>query len=198
MNRIDFLMQGMELNEVQASLVSELISDIPNSQLKNFLIFRMNYIEPYKSKELITKTALFDYRRIQAEQKLWAGEKIFQSADEVRNFIETYYKGRDIGFGLNRYFDYVVIHLDLNCNMINKYGIDEYGNNFVLNSSEKAEVYNYLFENQHKIGYVKYISKDEVEQNLQLEHIKQEAPKEIEQDIRADILENIQKIYKTV
>ncbi len=58
MNRIEFLMQGMEINEVQASLVSELISDIPNNQLKNFLIFRMSYIEPMMSKELITKTAL--------------------------------------------------------------------------------------------------------------------------------------------
>ena len=59
MNRVQFLMQGLEINEVQASLVSELIKDIQNDKLKDFFgVFVCSFIDQYKSKELITKEAL--------------------------------------------------------------------------------------------------------------------------------------------
>ena len=166
MNRVNFLMQGMEINEVQASLISELIKDIPNEQLKNFLIFRMSYIEPMMSKELITKTALYEYRRIQMEQRIRAGEEPFETVEEVQNFVETYYKNKEIGYGLGKYYDFVVLGLDKDCNILNKYYINEHGSYYKLKSDEKAIVYDFLFKNQSRIGVVKYYTREEIESKV--------------------------------
>ena len=186
MNRIEFLMQGMEINEVQASLVSELISDIPNNQLKNFLIFRMSYIEPMMSKELITKTALFEYRRIEMQKRLEAGEKPFETAEQIQNYVETYYKNKDFGYGLGNYFDFVVLALDKDCNILNKSYINEHGSYLKLESSEKAVVYQYLLENQSRIGAVKYYSRKQVEEEKKLlENKKSEI---IEIDYKDDVI----------
>lgn len=163
MNRVDFLKAGLEINEVQASLVSELISDVPNEELKNFLVYRMGFIDQYKSKELITKQALFGYRKMQIENRLRAGEKVFKFVSEVKAFVETYYKGSDVGYGLASYFDYVVIALNNDCELINKYKLTESGGFTKLNSIETAKIYEWLFENQHRIGDIQIVPYYETE-----------------------------------
>lgn len=70
MNRIEFLAKGLDVNEIQATLISELIKDIPDDKLKDFLVFRMGFIDQYKSKELITKEALFEYQKIKTQHQL--------------------------------------------------------------------------------------------------------------------------------
>jgi hypothetical protein len=139
MDRIEFLKQGLEVNELQATLISELISDIPDNQLKNFLIFRMQYIEPMMSKELITKRALFDYRRIQTEKRVQSGERVFETVEDLAKFVETYYKGKDLGSGLATYEDFVIIGADKEGNLLNKFVVNEYGNYLKLDSSEEAK-----------------------------------------------------------
>jgi hypothetical protein len=157
MNRVQFLMQGLEISEIQASLVNELIAEVPNEELKNFLVFRMSFIEQYKSKELITKQALFEYQKLQTQKRLQAGEKLFKDAQEVKTHIEMFYKGKDVGYGIASYYDYVVIGLNDDCELINKYSTTESGNYRKLNSVESAKVYEWLFENQHRIGVVKIV-----------------------------------------
>lgn len=166
MNRIDFLMQGLEINNVQASLVSELISDVPNEELKNFLVYRMGFIGQYKSKELVTKEAIFGYRKMQIENRLRAGENVFKFVGEVKTFVETYYKGSDIGYGLASYFDYVIIALNNDCELINKYATTENGNYRKLNSIESAKIYQWLFENQNRIGDIKIVEYYDTETKL--------------------------------
>lgn len=156
MNRIQFLMQGLEINEVQASLVSELIADVPNDKLKDFLVFRMKFVDQFKSKELITKEALFEYQKIKIEHRLKNNEKVFEKIEDMQQYIETYYKGKDIGYGLGQYKDFVVIALDRDCNLLNTYYAPN-GNYYKLTSTEKQVVYNFLFNNQHRIGNIKHI-----------------------------------------
>ena len=156
MNRIQFLMQGLEINEVQASLVSELIADVPNDKLKDFLVFRMKFIDQFKSKELITKEALFEYQKIKIEHRLKNNEKVFEKIEDMQQYIETYYKGKEIGYGLGQYKDFVVVALDRDCNLLNTYYAPN-GNYYKLTSTEKQVVYNFLFENQHRIGNIKHI-----------------------------------------
>ena len=175
MKRIEFLMQGLELNEIQATLISELISDMPNNQLKNFLVFRMQFIEPYKSKELITKEALFEYRKIQTENRLRQNEKVFSTLDEMKTFIQLHYKGKELGYGLGDYFDYVVIALDKEGNLVRKNQVTAGGNYPKIDGENTAKIYKFLFENQHRIGLVKYITQQEV---TQIEH-KKEEPQQI-------------------
>jgi len=157
MNRIQFLMQGLDINEVQASLVSELIKDVPNENLKDFLVFRMRFIDQFKSKELITKEALFEYQKNKIEHRLRQGEKVFFNIEDMQNYIETYYKGKEIGYGLGNYKDFVIVALDRECNLLNTYYAPN-GSFYKLNSVEKQIIYNFLFENQHRIGDVKQIA----------------------------------------
>jgi hypothetical protein len=156
MNRVQFLMQGLDINEVQASLVSELIKDVPNENLKDFLVFRMRFIDQFKSKELITKEALFEYQKNKIENRLRNGEIVFSNIKDMQNYIETYYKGKELGYGLGHYKDFVIIALDRDCNLLNTYYAPN-GNFYKLTSTEKQVVYNFLFENQHRIGDVKQI-----------------------------------------
>ena len=100
MNRVQFLMQGLDVNEVQASLISELIKDIPNDKLKDFLVFRMKFIDQYKSKELITKEALYEYQKLKTQYRLRAGENVFETVEQVQEYVEAHFKGKEIGYGL--------------------------------------------------------------------------------------------------
>lgn len=77
--------------------------------------------------------------------------------ESMIKYIETYFKGKELGNGLASYYDYVVIGLDKDLNLINKYKVLENGGFYKLNSEEKTRVYTYLFENQHKIGSVEYV-----------------------------------------
>lgn len=167
MNRVQYLQQALEINEVQADLLNDLISDIPDGRLKEFLIFRMNYVQPMMSKELITKTALFDFRKKMTEAQLRGGVKLFRTTDEVKEYLKTYYKGKEIANGAGNYYDFVVIAMDKDGELINKYVQNEYGTYKKLNNSEAGAVYQWCLNNQHKIGvveYVPYYNPDEVKQ----------------------------------
>lgn len=156
MNRVQFLMQGLEINEIQASLVSELIADIPNDKLKDFLVFRMKFIDQYKSKELITKEALYEYQKIKVQHRLRAGEKVFETVEQVQEYVEAHYKNKEIGYGLGQYKDFVVVAMDRDCNLLNTYYAPN-GHFYKLTSTEKEKVYNFLLKNQSRIGDIKRI-----------------------------------------
>lgn len=183
MNRVQFLMQGIDINEIQASIVSELIADIPNEKLKDFLVFRMKFIDQYKSKELVTKEALYAYQKIKIQHRLRAGEKIFETVEQVQEYVEAHYKGKEIGYGLGVYKEFVVVALDRDCNLLNTYYAPN-GHFYKLTSVEKERVYSFLLENQSRIGDIKRIPY--YDDTKQLEAPKQEddanyiAPKVIE------------------
>lgn len=192
MNRVQFLMQGLDVNEVQASLVSELIKDVPNEALKDFLVFRMQFIEPYKSKEAVTKEALFEYQKRMFLKRLQAGEILFKTVGEIKQFIETYFKGQDIGNGLASFYDYVVIGLDKDCNLVNKYFAPD-GRPKKLTGDEVNEVYKFLLDNQHRIGAVDYIEEREVKK---LERIESNEKKElpVAKDVAGMVAKTIKKM----
>jgi len=167
MNRVQYLQQALEINEVQADLLNDLISDIPDSRIKEFLIFRMNYVQPMMSKELITKTALFDFRKKMTEMQLRSGVKLFKTTDDVKEYLQTYYKGKEIANGAGNYYDFVVIAMDKDGELINKYVQNEHGTYKKLNNVETGAIYQWCLANQHKIGvveYVPYYNPDDVKQ----------------------------------
>lgn len=190
MNRVQFLMQGLEINEIQASLVSELIKDIPNEKLKDFLVFRMQFIDQYKSKELITKEALYEYNKIKIQHRLRTGEDVFETVEQVQQYVEAHFKNKEIGYGLGAYKDFVVIAMDRDCNLLNTYYAPN-GTFYKLTSVEKEKVYKFLFENQHRIGDVKRIPY--YDDTKQIEAPKQEVD---ENYIAPKVLEMINKTKK--
>jgi hypothetical protein len=157
MNRVQYLQSALEINEVQADLLSDLISDIPNDKLKEFLVFRMNYIQPMMSKELITKTALFDFKRNMIEAKLRAGVKVFEDIYAVKDFLLNFYRGKEIANGAGDYFDFVVIAMDKDGELINKYKQNEHGTYKKLNNDEVGTVLNWLYQKQHRIGVAEHV-----------------------------------------
>lgn len=149
-------MDGLEINRVQAMIINEMLRDVSNDSLFNFLAFRTNYIEPMHSKELITKNALFDFRKIQMLQSIENGVGGFAALEDVKQFCKTYFKGQDLCYGAANYYDYVIIAMDKDGNLINKFDMRD-GFYQKLNSFEEQEVYSWLFENQKRIGTVKTI-----------------------------------------
>lgn len=160
--RIKFIADALEINAVQAEILSELIQDIPDNKLKDFFVFRMRYIEPMMSKELITKKALFDYRRMKYEAGIKSGTFKFETKEQLQNYIQTYYRGKELGNGLGSYCDYVIIGVDESGEFVNKYALDDFTGKYKkLNSEDTALVLDDLLENQAKIGDVKHITQHE-------------------------------------
>lgn len=156
MDRVKFLVDALEITQVQATIFNKLLLDIPNDKLMDFIVFRMSYIEPMQSKELITKNALFDFRKKQYLESVANGEFFFLNTDEVKEFCKTYFKGQDLCYGPGNYYDYVIIAMDKDGVLINKFCMND-GYYLKLNSKEESEVYSWLFENQKRIGVVKIV-----------------------------------------
>jgi hypothetical protein len=170
MNRVAYISQALEVNEVQADLINASLKEIPDSKLREFLIFRMNYVQPMMSKELITKTALFDFKKNMIEARLRAGEKVFKTVYEVKRFIQMFYKGKEVVNGPANYYDFVVIGCDKDGELINKYAQNEHGTYKKLNSEESGRVYSWCLENQHRIGVVEYVPYYDPDEAKQLEN----------------------------
>ena len=173
MDRVKFLVDALEITQVQATIFNKLLLDIPNDKLMDFIVFRMSYIEPMQSKELITKNALFDFRKKQYLESVANGEFFFLNTDEVKEFCKTYFKGQDLCYGPADYFDYVIISMDKDGNLINKFVIND-GFYLKLTSQEEAKVYLWLFENQKRIGDIKVVPYFENKSKILIENKKED------------------------
>lgn len=163
--------EALECNNTQALVYSELLKEISDEDLIDFFKFRLNFIEQYTSKELATKKALIAYKQNQILGALANGIKVFNDKERMINFIKTVFKGKDFCYGAKGYHDFVIFGLDDNGEILNKYAIDDFGRFMKLNSDESAEIYNWLFENQRRIGVIKHISKAETDKIAQAKKI---------------------------
>ena len=172
MDRIDFIRKALDVNEVKASIINELIKDIPDDKLADFFAYRLNFVNEKMSVELITKKAIFEYKRILIQERLKRKEKIFKSISELKRFLQVYYKGKDIANGAkgNGFLEFVVIGMDKDGNLINKSARNEFGVFEKLTANEEAKFLKWLLENQHRIGVIDYeavAKKDEILKELE-------------------------------
>lgn len=169
--RMIIIKEALECNNTQALVYSELLKEISGEDLIDFFKFRLNFIEQYTSKELATKKALIAYKQNQILNALASGIRVFNDKEQMINFIKTVFKGKDFCYGAKGYRDFVIFGLDESGEILNKYAIDNLGRFVKLNSDESAEIYNWLFENQHRIGVIKHISKAEIDKIAQAKKI---------------------------
>lgn len=169
--RTQMIKDALECNEVQAIIYDNLMGEIDDEDLIDFFKFRLNFIEQYTSKELATKKALIAYKQNQILNALASGIRVFSDKEQMINFIKTVFKGKDFCYGAKNYYDFVIFGLDESSEILNKYAIDNLGRFVKLNSDESAEIYNWLFENQHRIGVIKHISKAEIDKIAQAKKI---------------------------
>lgn len=169
--RTQMIKDALECNEVQAIIYDNLMGEIDDEDLIDFFKFRLNFIEQYTSKELATKKALIAYKQNQILNALASGIRVFNDKEQMINFIKTVFKGKDFCYGAKGYRDFVIFGLDESGEILNKYAIDNLGRFVKLNSDESAEIYNWLYENQHRIGAIKHISKTEADKIAQAKKI---------------------------
>lgn len=169
--RMIIIKEALECNNTQALVYSELLKEISDEDLIDFFKFRLNFIEQYTSKELATKKALIAYKQNQIFNALAGGIRVFNDKERMISFIKTVFKGKEFCYGAKGYRDFVIFALDDNGEILNKYALDDFGRFMKLNSDESAEIYNWLFENQRRIGVIKHISKAETDKIAQAKKI---------------------------
>jgi hypothetical protein len=155
-NRVKFIGEILSINPAQAKIMSIFLQRIPDNKIYEFFVYRMSFIVEKQGKELITKNAFFAYEQKMIEEKLRAGLKPFKTIDHIKKFLSLYYKNKEIAYGAGNFYDFVVIGMDKDGQLINRYLTNREGFFLKLTSEETGDVYKWLLTNQNRIGDIQY------------------------------------------
>ena len=163
MNRIQTIKEALGVNETQALITAELLKPLKDEDIIPFFAYRTSFIQPKQSSELITKNAVAAFRKQKALEAIKEGKFSFKSVEQLVEFVKTFFRNERLCYGAT-YKDFVIIGVDEYGNLINHYHINQAGKPVQLSSYDEAEVYAWLFENQKRIGVIKYVSEREVKE----------------------------------
>lgn len=163
MNRIQTIKEALGVNETQALITAELLKPLKDEDIIPFFAYRTNFIQPKQSSELITKNAVAAFRKQRALEAIRDGKFSFKNIEQLVEFVKTFFRNERLCYGAT-YKDFVIIGVDEYGNLINHYHINQAGKPVQLSSDDEAEVYAWLFENQKRIGVIKYISEREIKE----------------------------------
>jgi len=166
MNRIQTIKEALGVNETQALITAELLKPLKDEDIIPFFAYRTNFIQPKQSSELITKNAVAAFRKQKALEAIRDGKFGFKNIEHLVEFVKTFFRNERLCYG-TVYKDFVIIGVDEYGNLINHYQINQAGKPVQLSSDSEAEVYAWLFENQKRIGVIKYVSEREVKEKEQ-------------------------------
>ena len=163
MNRIQTIKEALGVNETQALITAELLKPLKDEDIIPFFAYRTNFIQPKQSSELITKNAVAAFRKQKALEAIRDGKFSFKNIEQLVEFTKTFFRNEKLCYGAT-YKDFVIIGVDEYGNLINHYHINQAGKPVQLSSDDEAEVYEWLFKNQKRIGVIKYISEREIKE----------------------------------
>ena len=163
MNRIQTIKEALGVNETQALITAELLKPLKDEDIIPFFAYRTNFIQPRQSSELITKNAVAAFRKQRALEAIRDGKFSFKNIEQLVEFVKTFFRNERLCYG-TVYKDFVIIGVDEYGNLINHYQINQAGKPVQLSSDSEAEVYAWLFENQKRIGVIKYVSEREIKE----------------------------------
>ena len=163
MNRIQTIKEALGVNETQALITAELLKPLKDEDIIPFFAYRTSFIQPKQSSELITKNAVAAFRKQKALEAIRDGKFSFKNIEQLVEFVKTFFRNDRLCYG-TVYKDFVIIGVDEYGNLINHYQINQAGKPVQLSSDSEAEVYAWLFENQKRIGVIKYVSEREVKE----------------------------------
>ena len=161
MNRIQTIKEALGVNETQALITAELLKPLKDEDIIPFFAYRTSFIQPKQSSELITKNAVAAFRKQRALEAIRDGKFSFKNIEQLVEFVKTFFRNERLCYGAT-YKDFVIIGVDEYGNLINPYHINQAGKPVQLSSDDEAEVYAWLFNNQKRIGVIKYISEREI------------------------------------
>ena len=163
MNRIQTIKEALGVNETQALITAELLKPLKDEDIIPFFAYRTSFIQPKQSSELITKNAVAAFRKQKALEAIRDGKFGFKNIEQLVEFVKTFFRNERLCYG-TVYKDFVIIGVDEYGNLINHYQINQACKPVQLSSDSEAEVYAWLFENQKRIGVIKYVSEREVKE----------------------------------
>lgn len=163
MNRMQTIKEALGVNETQALITAELLKPLKDEDIIPFFAYRTSFIQPKQSSELITKNAVAAFRKQKALEAIRDGKFSFKNIEQLVEFVKTFFRNERLCYG-TVYKDFVIIGVDEYGNLINHYQINQAGKPVQLSSDSEAEVYAWLFENQKRIGVIKYVSEREVKE----------------------------------
>lgn len=163
MNRIQTIKEALGVNETQALITAELLKPLKDEDIIPFFAYRTSFIQPKQSSELITKNAVAAFRKQKALEAIRDGKFSFKNIEQLVEFVKTFFRNERLCYG-TVYKDFVIIGVDEYGNLINHYQTNQAGKPVQLSSDSEAEVYAWLFENQKRIGVIKYVSEREVKE----------------------------------
>ncbi|BCX79262.1 hypothetical protein LBC_07240 [Campylobacter sp. 19-13652] len=161
--RQQIIKYALELNDVGALVWDRTLANVSQSELFEFFSFRLQFIAPMVSKELATMQALRAYEKLKTLRALKAGYRVFESVQALESFVKEHFRGEALSNGGDGsgFFEYGIISVDNDGELRNQHVIVN-GAYQRLNTTEAADYYNWLLDNQHKIGDIKRYTTEEV------------------------------------
>ncbi|WP_456390288.1 hypothetical protein [Hydrogenimonas sp.] len=157
-----FLAELLEVPMATAMVFAEMIADIPYARILEFGRFIVEGYEPKKSKMLVVKESVVNYRRLAREHAIKSGSMLFESREEMIRWVEKHYRGKELVSGPKPYKKFVVIGVGEDGRLVNRYALDDFGRFKPLDHESAMAVYAWLFANQHRIGSVEHIAAKEL------------------------------------
>jgi hypothetical protein len=200
--RVSLIVELAEVSPIKAKFLDSIISDIPFNQIVPFFKFRASFLKPYANKDYATVVAHSEWERINTEKKLQSGEFLFSDIYDMVSFIQKHYKGKKLIRGAKPFYGDVIIKLNDGGNMLNDTHHNNEGYATRISQKEESEVYEWLFANQHKIGFAPVYLKDKDIQRERAERFAREKQQEINREESEnhspEIAKNVSSMIKKV
>ncbi|MSN96449.1 hypothetical protein F1B92_04545 [Campylobacter sp. FMV-PI01] len=158
-------------------------------------------MDSFRGEFVSTELAMF--RAIKAYKKAYAlnfikkGKAYFKTKKEVREFIKESFRGEDLFSGGDGtpYIEGVIICVDKDGDLRNKFIVNENGVYKRLDSIDEDRVYEFLFKNQHRIGKINLMSVEKKEIESEVKKDCEVLPQKADERI-IQIMNKITKVIK--
>lgn len=132
-------------DRAQIKFASEsVLKDISDEQLNGFALFALSMKTKYDNSIQMLLNAVSEYQK-ENYLKTIRATKPFQNIQSLRNFLNTYFKGKIVGSGIKPFL-YTNIRLNDDLQLINE------NTQRVLNASDESEFLENLLKEQDLIG----------------------------------------------
>lgn len=164
--RLTFVMNVLNVSPERAFIIDSFIADITNLELSSFFKYRINHEEEKLSKELVTLNAYKAYKKDKILDKIKKREFYFLDFDDMVHFIRVHFENQDVVRGVVGFGKDSIMRITSNGYMVNSNDLGENGFARKLEQKEEIQVYEWLYQNQTKIGDVPMIT-DKRKEKLQ-------------------------------
>ncbi|QKF64576.1 hypothetical protein [Campylobacter corcagiensis] len=136
----------------------KVLEGIETDKLIDFSIYMDTFREEFVSVDVAMQRAVNAYKKALILSEIKKGKKALKSIKEVERFCKLAFRGEDLFSGCkgSPYIEGVVICIDDEGNLRNKFIVNKNGVFQRLDSFDTKRVWEYLFKHQERIGVIEY------------------------------------------